>query len=337
MSTLTPTASRETTPLPDDEMQQALKDFMKQRAAAAAAAPAPASAAPAAAAAAPAAAPAAAAGQTQQKQNSKRNSNVTMDDGDGDGFSAGIRVPEQPPKQPMPDDGDVSEFARGLNVPTVGDIDTRSARSNRKIDSNTDYNWVQLKDPDTRVEVLAEIIGLSTKRKTHFGALFPSNNELHPGVERAFWLDGTQYDYQQAYEDYSGPGPGDFIPIGTDDDLRECRSIEDFELNAVFTMPWGKSVHHWSAYGMAKAHPKRKLKLFSKGVLVKKFRLGATEDMMLIHMAKANQTIPMNGKKKRAATEWETIKKNARPMRQGPQEEDPQTAPEFTPSDGEGE
>ncbi|KAK3689528.1 hypothetical protein B0T22DRAFT_514051 [Podospora appendiculata] len=215
----------------------------------------------------------------QQQQNSNRFSDVSMEDVDA--FAAGLDLPgqqqqhqQQQQQQNQTEDGDLSGFTEGLNNVPSGEIDTKAAtdaRKNKKRTLNDKHSFRKLKDPDTKVDAMASIIGLITKRKTYFGALFPSNNDNYPKVERAFWLDGTQHEYKQALEDYRGPEENKFITIGTEADLSGCNSIEDFELNAVFTMPWGNCCH-WHAYDMAKDRPDRELKLFSKADLTKKFK-----------------------------------------------------------------
>lgn len=167
-------------------------------------------------------------------------------------------------------------------------------------------NKIQIEDPEhPGVRVWGKILGRNHTRRSWLGVALPSNNPKFPKIGRAYWIDGSRY--HSEFMRYVEKGANITLSAAANKSQLEDCTPEDFELNCVLVMPWGKAFHY-HAFGLPHYVSDRPFCLWSKGLLgsARDWTVGKATDMMHDHMSMAGQSIPGTGaaRKRIAAKAW---------------------------------
>ena len=165
----------------------------------------------------------------------------------------------------------------------------RIRERNRGIKTSEKANKMTVEDPETGEQVEGEIMGISPTRRMWMAVALPSLNDNFPKLSRALYVDCSKANNLEAYRDYVSKGANHQLRASADDDILKDCNTQDFELNCVLQMPWGKN-WHTHAFGIPHFKKDREFMLFSKSILTKQWGASDTEDILRKHMQDAGQT-----------------------------------------------
>ena len=165
-------------------------------------------------------------------------------------------------------------------------------------------NYLTVKDPETGKEVKGDIIGVNPTRRKWLGVALPSNNPNFPGLSRGLWVNCSSGTLLDGYRDYVAKGANHQIRAAADGQILEDCKPEQFELNIVFQMPWGKA-WHTHGYGIPHYQQDREFMLFSNSMLTTAWGTTDTSDLLHTHMQDAGQSIMTKaGERRIKAKAW---------------------------------
>ncbi|KAK2609304.1 hypothetical protein QQS21_002085 [Conoideocrella luteorostrata] len=166
-------------------------------------------------------------------------------------------------------------------------------RVRKKFHGNGDpkADEMEFEDPETGEIVTADIIGRHPTRRNWLALALPSNNSNHMFMSRGYYVDGTKEKYKEQLDRYVNEGSNVTLNAATKTaHLREAE-VEDFELNLVLFMPWGK-YWHTHAYGIPHYDKDRDFMLYSKSLLGQAWGTSTADDVIRDHCDQAGQPIP---------------------------------------------
>ena len=206
------------------------------------------------------------------------------------------------------DDGDDTDNSSDNDDNDRVDYDSKARRAvrekNRGRQTPAEANCMTIEDPETGEDVEGDILGINPTRRMWLGVALPSANDMFPGLSRATWVDCSKGNYIEAYREYVSKGANHTITAAADDGILEGCRPDEFELNCVLQMPWGKTFHT-HALGIPHYQQDREFMLFSKSLLSKQFGTTDAQDLLNSHMQDAKQTImTKTGEKRIRARAW---------------------------------
>ncbi|KAH7000882.1 hypothetical protein EDB80DRAFT_721127 [Ilyonectria destructans] len=166
-------------------------------------------------------------------------------------------------------------------------------------------NRIVIEDPETGKDVVAEILGRHPLRKSWLALALPSNNDEYPNLSRGAYVDGAQGKYEDAFNRYVNEGANITLSVASNKQQLDGCKPEEFELNLVLVMPWGKG-YRYAAYGIPHYKNERDFMVYSKALLAshKEWGLSSTMEVLHGHMIMAGQTIKGTGPKAIKAKSW---------------------------------
>lgn len=200
-----------------------------------------------------------------------------------------------------------SNTASSLSSPTPTDdendpYDCKAARTLRKKfhgSGDPKADEMEVEDPDNPGEtVKADIIGRHPTRRNWLALALPSNNSDRMFMSRGHYVDGTKDVYKEAFNRYVQKGSNIILSTATDKKHLDDADPEDFELNLVLFMPWGR-YYHTHAYGIPHYNKDRDFMLYSKSLLSSAWGTSAADDVLRDHCEQAKQAMPKSTRTKK--------------------------------------
>ncbi|KAJ4196917.1 hypothetical protein NW759_016374 [Fusarium solani] len=155
---------------------------------------------------------------------------------------------------------------------------------------DAEANVLTFPDPETGTAVTGEILGRHPQRPKWLAVALPGLEEK--AFSRGYYVDCSNSEQRLALEAYITRGANKILSFATHKDQLDGCIPEEFELNLVLVMPWGKTFRY-NAYGIPHYKLDRDFMVFSKSILTSSSEWGnATMGVLHGHMLKAGQTIP---------------------------------------------
>lgn len=159
----------------------------------------------------------------------------------------------------------------------------------------TEDFFMQVTDPYDNMPIDGKVLGVHMTKKNTLAVRLPSVSNEFPDLGRGLWVVCKSGKELEDYERYVKQFPTTGKLISADESLLGgCKTPDDFDLDSVFRMKWGKAYHTYG-YGRSKKGGLSPQLMFSKTALSKALTGTAAVAMLQKHRDKTGQAVYEGG------------------------------------------